>query len=166
MPGSAGPVLRNYPLDEPLSFLQALWAVVHALQKTSKRMQGTHGITGPQRLVLRVVGLHPAVTSKDLARILFLHQSTLTGILARLEEGGYLRRDVNPADRRSEFLSLTSRGRQAVRRTDGTVEAVVAEGLASFPPEHLETTRTVVLHLAGVLGGDPPTARRRGRPRP
>jgi hypothetical protein len=46
-------------LDEALQFMRTLWETVHSLQKTSKRMSRTLGITGPQRLVVRAVGLAP-----------------------------------------------------------------------------------------------------------
>ena len=45
---------KNAPsLDEVLDFLGLIWNVDHALQSLSKRMSSQHGITGPQRLVLR-----------------------------------------------------------------------------------------------------------------
>ena len=37
-------------LPDVLQFMQVLWAVVHGLEKTSKRMAGELGVTGPQRL--------------------------------------------------------------------------------------------------------------------
>jgi DNA-binding MarR family transcriptional regulator len=64
--------------------MQLLWAVVHELEITSKRMTGEIGVTGPQRLVLRVVGLFPGLSAGELATILHLHPSTLTGVLQRL----------------------------------------------------------------------------------
>lgn len=69
---------------EVLQFMQLLWAVVHGLQRTSKRMAGEIGVTGPQRLVLRVVGLLPRLSAGDLATVLRVHPSTLTRVLQRL----------------------------------------------------------------------------------
>src|SRR5688572_15630298 len=43
-------------LGEVLSFMQLLWAVTHGLESTSKRMLAAVGVTGPQRLVLRLIG--------------------------------------------------------------------------------------------------------------
>ena len=71
-------------LPDVLQFMQLLWAVVHGLEKTSKKMRGAIGVTGPQRLVLRVVGLFPGLSAGDLANILHIHPSTLTGVLQRL----------------------------------------------------------------------------------
>jgi hypothetical protein len=65
-------------LPDVLQFMQLLWAVVHGLERISKRMAGDIGVTGPQRLVLRVVGLFPGMSAGDLATVLHVHPSTLT----------------------------------------------------------------------------------------
>ena len=96
--GTAGRARRETPaaeeleLPEVLRFMQLLWAVVHGLQKASKRMAAEVGVTGPQRLVLRVVGLHPGASPGALARILHVHPSTLTGVLQRLVDQKLLSR--------------------------------------------------------------------------
>jgi hypothetical protein len=40
-------------LPEVLAFMQGLWAVVHRMERLSKQMGASAGVTGPQRLVLR-----------------------------------------------------------------------------------------------------------------
>ena len=42
-------------LGQTLDFMQRLWALDHSLQAASKRMETTMGVTGPQRLVIRVL---------------------------------------------------------------------------------------------------------------
>ena len=86
-------------LPDVLQFMQLLWAVVHGLETTSKRMAGDLGVTGPQRLALRVVGLFPGVSAGDLAAILHVHPSTLTGVLQRLVAQRWLLRVDDPRDR-------------------------------------------------------------------
>lgn len=58
------------PLPDVLQFMRLLWAVVHGVEKTSKRVSAELGVTGPQRLVLRVVGLSPGLSAGDVAAIL------------------------------------------------------------------------------------------------
>ena len=91
-------------LGEVLDFMRLLWALDHALQKRSKQMQAELGITGPQRLVIRIVGRFPGIPAGQLAGILHLHPSTLTGILARLEHRGLITRRSDPRDRRRTLL--------------------------------------------------------------
>ena len=69
---------KNAPsLDEVLDFLGLIWNVDHALQSLSKRMSSQSGITGPQRLVLRLIGAFPGSAAGQLAEKLHLHPSCL-----------------------------------------------------------------------------------------
>lgn len=156
-------------LPDVLEFMQLLWAVVHGLEKVSKRMTGEIGVTGPQRLVLRVVGLFPGVSAGDLASVLHVHPSTLTGVLQRLVDQRLLARADDPRDRRRAVLRLTSRGSivNSVRR--GTVEAAVAETLRGVSARDRAATRRVLERLASHLqqkttaGGNVTTLRQRER---
>jgi DNA-binding MarR family transcriptional regulator len=145
-------------LPDVLQFMQVLWAVVHGLEKTSKRMASQIGVTGPQRLVLRAVGLFPGASAGDLAALLHLHPSTLTGVLQRLTGRGLLARVPHPLDRRRAVLRLTRRGHRVNATTRGTVEAALEATLQAVSPPARRTTQRVLEVLARELGGRPPEA--------
>jgi DNA-binding MarR family transcriptional regulator len=128
-------------MSKTLDFMSALWALDHGLQVVSKRMEANLGITGPQRLVVRVVGRQPGISAGELARRLHTHPSTLTGVLRRLEERGALQREADPEDGRRAVFFLTETGRELDRLRSGTVEAAVRRGLARLTPEQRETMR-------------------------
>jgi DNA-binding MarR family transcriptional regulator len=92
------------PLGEVLEFLRLIWAVHHGLEKTSKKMDVRLGVTGPQRLVVRIVGRFPGIPAGRLAQILHVHPSTLTGVLKRLERRGFIERRPDPRDARRASL--------------------------------------------------------------
>jgi DNA-binding MarR family transcriptional regulator len=135
-----------------LRFMQLLWAVVHGLEKTSKRMAGEMGVTGPQRLALRVVGLFPGISAGDVAAILRVHPSTLTGVLRRLATQRLLRRIDDPRDRRRAILQLTARGTRVNAARRSTVESAVAEALEGVSARDRLTTSRVLDRLARHLG--------------
>src|ERR1700733_7143915 len=83
-PPHAAPAAADLDLDPVLDFMRLLWGIEHRLQSASKRMEASLGITGPQRLVLRVVSRFPGLSAGELARVVRLHPSTVTGILQRL----------------------------------------------------------------------------------
>ena len=114
---------------ETLQFMQRLWQLVHALDVASKRMARTLGVTGPQRLVLRVVGLHPEITAQGIALTLGMHPSTLTGVLARLQRRRLIVRTVDKADRRRAHFRLSKDGLSIDGERRGTVEAAVRRAL-------------------------------------
>src|SRR3989440_12137869 len=54
---------KGLPLGAVLDFMRLLWAVDHSLQSASKRMESVFGITGPQRLGVRIVGGVPGIAA-------------------------------------------------------------------------------------------------------
>ena len=131
--------------------MQLLWAVAHALERTSKRMTRQIGVTGPQRLVLRVVGLFPGMSAGQLAAILHVHPSTLTGILQRLTRQRLLARADDARDRRRAVLRLTARGMRVNAVTGGTVESATAEALARTSARERAATQRVLEEVARHL---------------
>jgi DNA-binding MarR family transcriptional regulator len=142
-------------LPDVLQFMQLLWAVVHGLERVSKRMISEIGVTGPQRLVLRVVGLFPALSAGDLAAVMHIHPSTLTGVLQRLVNQRLLARSDDPTDRRRAVLRLTKRGARVNASRQGTVEAAIARALDGVNARDRTATKRVLERLAVHL--EPPT---------
>jgi len=158
---SAGPAAPAVALDPVLEFLRLVWALDHGLQKASKAMGRRTGVTGPQRLAIRVVGENPGLTPGELARVLHVDPSTLTGVLRRLEQRRLIRRDVDPADARRAHLRVTARGSVHQKRTSGTIEAAVSVALRRVPPRELASARRVLAAVAAALGVDGASPKRR-----
>src|SRR4051812_17064413 len=89
-----------------LQMMGLLWRIEHALRSRSKRMEARLGVTGPQRLVLRVVSRHGQLTPGEVARMIHLHPSTLTGVLQRLVDRGWLERRPDARDHRRAHLRV------------------------------------------------------------
>jgi DNA-binding MarR family transcriptional regulator len=126
--------------------MRSLWRLSHALEVRSKRMARTLGVTGPQRLVVRLLGRSPDLSAGEIAETLGLHPSTLTGILARLQAERLLVRAVDPRDRRQARFRLTAAGKRVDRERKGTVEAAVRRALGRAPAASIEST-TAMLEL-------------------
>lgn len=141
---------KEPPLGAVLDFMRMLWAVDHALQSTSKRMEASFGLTGPQRLVVRIVGRFPGIAAGRVAEILHVHPSTLTGILKRLELRGTLQRKPDPRDARRALLTLTAKGRKLDVVRTGTVEQAVRRVLAK-DPEKAAAAQEVLAALSEEL---------------
>jgi DNA-binding MarR family transcriptional regulator len=145
---------RSLRLGQPLEFLRLLWAVDHALQSASKWMAARLGVTGPQRLVIRLVGRRPGISAGAVAEILLVHPSTLTGILRRHETHRYIEIKRDPADRRRALLWLTAAGFDQDSRSSGTVEAAVRRGLARLSARDVRAAGRVLRAIAKTLAAD------------
>ena len=138
-------------LGSVLDFLRLLWSVDHGLDRRSKRMEAELGVTGMQRMVIRLIGRFPEVSAGRLADLLHVHPSTLTGVLKRLTHRGFIGREKDPEDaRRSKFV-LLAEGQRIDSTQAGTVEAAVRRALARIPPETLDSARTVLSAVAEEL---------------
>src|SRR5687768_13908276 len=142
---------QNQPAGETLQFMQRMWDFVHALDVRSKRMMSTIGVTGPQRLVIRLVGQKPGQTASDIASMLGKHPSTLTGVLARLEQRNMIVREVDPTDRRRARFKLTAAGKKIDKERRGTVEAATRRALGRVETDAVETTLDLVAKLVEEL---------------
>lgn len=138
-------------MPQTLAFMQQLWALVHALERRSKRMARHIGVTGPQRLVLRVLGLTPRTSAGDLAAVLHIHPSTLTGILERLVAQQLVVRTTDPRDGRRAVLQLTARGSRVNALRQGTAEDAVGQALKGVSEKECQAVRRVVQRITARL---------------
>jgi DNA-binding MarR family transcriptional regulator len=145
---------EHQPTGETLQFMQRLWDLVHALDVRSKRMAQTIGVTGPQRLVIRMIGQRPGRGASEIASILGMHPSTLTGVLARLELRELIVRRIDPDDRRRAQFTLTAAGKRIDRDRRGTVEAAVRRALARANEHDLDAMLRVLALLVDELERD------------
>jgi DNA-binding MarR family transcriptional regulator len=139
-------------LDDALRFMRVVWNIQHALQSRSKRMERALGITGPQRLAVRVVGTLPGITPAELSRVLHLDPSTISGVLQRLMSKRLLRRDRDEVDRRVVHLRLTPAGERLNRPSKiGTIESAIRATLQQLPEPKVRAAMDVLERLSQTL---------------
>jgi MarR family transcriptional regulator, organic hydroperoxide resistance regulator len=149
--GAAGAASQAAGLGTTLDFMRLLWAMDHGLQRRSKRMEVEIGVTGMQRVVIRLVGRFPNVTAGRLAELVHVHPSTLTGVLKRLVERGFMKRERDRTDARIARFVLTDGGGQIDGSQAGTVEAAVRRALARLAPAEVESARIVLSAVSDEL---------------
>jgi DNA-binding MarR family transcriptional regulator len=114
-------------------------------------MRARLGVTGPQRLALRIITQVPGISSSGLAEVLQLHPSTLTGVLARLEARRLIVRRVNRHDRREGLLRVTPSGRALGRQMRGSIELAVDRVLRAARPGHVAAARRLLGSLVDEI---------------
>jgi homoprotocatechuate degradation regulator HpaR len=81
-----------------------------------------HGLSDQQWRVLRVLGEHGTLETGRVAREAYILGPSLTGVLARMERDGLVRRARDPADQRRTVVEATPKGRKMVERLSTAVE--------------------------------------------
>ena len=82
-----------------------------------------HGLSDQQWRVLRVLGEHGTVETGRVAREAFILGPSLTGMLARMERDGLVRRERDAQDQRRTVVAATPRGMKLVETLSRAIEA-------------------------------------------
>ena len=93
------------------------------------------------------------VTLGRLAAIERVRPPSITKIVDRLEELGMVRREVDPADRRSSLVHLTADGSRYLTESRSRKTAYLASRLAKLPADELALLEAA-LPVLEQLGGD------------
>jgi DNA-binding MarR family transcriptional regulator len=80
----------------------------------------------------------------QLSRRLFLDNSTITGLVDRLEKSGYVLRKANPKDRRISFIHITPQGVKEVNKAKTVINRVNDEIKADFLEEEIESFKKIL----------------------
>ena len=103
----------------PRLLLQAREAVMAHTRPSLRE----HGLSDQQWRVLRVLGEHGMVETGRVAREAFILGPSLTGVLARMERDGLIRRARDPADQRRTVVEATPKGTRMVQQLSESIEA-------------------------------------------
>ena len=103
----------------PRLLLQAREAVMAHTRPSLRE----HGLSDQQWRVLRVLGEHGMVETGRVAREAFILGPSLTGVLARMERDGLIRRARDPADQRRTVIEATAKGMRMVQQLSHSIEA-------------------------------------------
>jgi DNA-binding MarR family transcriptional regulator len=106
------------PFGDLEEFLPYRFAVISHLltQQASQHYRKAHGLKVHEWRVLTTVGHYPGVSASDICKITLIHRAKVSRILVELEGRGFLRKNLDPADKRTLHLRLSSRG-QAIFET-------------------------------------------------
>ena len=87
-------------------------------------------------------------TPKQLAEILGIETSTVSGLLDRLQKNGLIDRIVNSEDRREVQVIATQKGRDLEGPVTKIIDEVNAEVLKSFTPEEIDKLKNALRVIA------------------
>lgn len=118
-------------------------------QEMSSRLD-QYGVTPVQYGVMYCLWTGKARTPKEIATILQLENSTISGVLDRMEKKGLLERRVSLEDRRFIEVILTEKGRSLEEPILKTVEEVNYDIMSVLPENDQATLKDTLRILAGL----------------
>ncbi|WP_236635898.1 bifunctional helix-turn-helix transcriptional regulator/GNAT family N-acetyltransferase [Paracoccus aminophilus] len=96
-----------------------------------------------------------AITARDLASLLRLEKSSVSRMLRKLVEAGYVAETAGAEDGRTKRLSLTPQGEEQVSKIHAFARAQVSEALARLQPDAGRTVLEGLSLYSSALKGSP-----------
>jgi DNA-binding MarR family transcriptional regulator len=118
------------------------------------------GLSLPAYTTLSVLRAQDRLSNAQLARRSLVTPQSMSEVLARLVELGYVRRRPDPDHGRIIRAELTAAGRRALARCDRAVDALEAEMLDGLDAAEVAGLRSALLHCGRALGHEVPTGAR------
>jgi DNA-binding MarR family transcriptional regulator len=131
--------------------LDAVRRIVHALRESSRWAEKHVGLTGAQLFVLQKLAESPGLSLNDLAARTHTHQSSVSTVVTRLVQRGFVRRSRSGLDRRSVRLSLAPAGRRLVERAPDAAQERLIEGIERLPGRRRRLLASSLGELARVM---------------
>lgn len=137
--------------DSVSHIVNSIRGIVSSLDRYSKNLNRTLGLTGPQLGVLRTIDQCPEITVGRLSERLYLHISTVSGIVDRLEAAGHLVRRRTETDRRVVWPMLTDKGRKAIAKAPPSGFGYMLHELEKLPVSQLRSIQASLLILSRLM---------------
>lgn len=147
---SSAPGPEFIPLDNQLCF--SLYATTLAINRTYKPMLDGLGITYPQYLVLSALWEDDGQTIGAIGTRLSLEPSTITPLVKRLEQAGFVDRQRDPVDERQVRVRLSKKGLDL--RADATCLTSTLLAKSGLTVPQITELNTRVLALRRALVGE------------
>jgi DNA-binding MarR family transcriptional regulator len=126
--------------------------VFQVVNEHSKRAEKDTGITGPQLWAIKTIAENAPIKGVELARRMYIHPTTIVGILDRLEARGLIIRTRSKSDRRIVEIELTVQGKTLVASAPEVAQRMLVKGLEKLPEINLSRISDGLEELVRILG--------------
>ncbi|WP_460988235.1 MarR family winged helix-turn-helix transcriptional regulator [Sphingobium sp. TomTYG75] len=131
--------------------LRALRRVLRATEIGSRRLANATGLTPSQWLVLREIASRDSATPSEIAQALQFSQATITTVVDRLQELGFVQRQRNERDKRQFILTTLPPGIAALADAPDLLQTTFTERFDCLPSWEQAMVLAAVERLAMLM---------------
>ena len=132
------------PPDDRLIYL--LFTAQQKLRTYLKKMMTKENVrvTTAQAGILFLLKQKDGRTMSELSQLLSIDNSTITGLVDRLEKTGLVRRNASPHDRRASHVFINPQGMEEVDKAKKVIRMVNQEIKNGFSAEELDSFNRIL----------------------
>ena len=134
------------------NIIDNLRRVFQILNEQSKKVEKETGLTGPQLWAIKTINENSPVKVSDLANRLYLHPTTVIGIIDRLEKQDLVKRRRSKSDRRVVWIELTAKGDKLVKSAPEVAQGLLVSGLEDISANNLTEIDRSMKRLVKIFG--------------
>lgn len=96
------------------------------------------GLTLGQVQIFKYLAANKEATQQDITDFYQLEKSSTSYLISRMLNNGYLRKEPDPEDHRSQKLNLTDKGQAQLKEIESTIAGWTEQLFKGFSPEEKE----------------------------
>jgi len=135
-----------------MQIIMRIRQIIQQMSKYSKYILENYKITVPQLICLHEVYQHGPISIGVLTKIVFLNNSTVTGIVDRLETREFVKRVRISKDRRQVHLEITEQGVNFIKKAPKPLQDQFIERLNTLDEEKTTLILWSLEMLVDMLG--------------
>jgi len=150
---------QSNPEHEIARSMNAVRSIVRALRINTRAIEAKMGMSLAQLFVLQQLAERPANSLNELADRTATHQSSVSVVVRRLVENGYVSRTTSAIDKRRIEIEVTPQGRGLLAEAPMTIQAQLVGALRGMPGDQRSTLANLLeawLHHANIDISAPP----------
>lgn len=120
-------------------------------RRATKEVARHHGLTGPQVSAIKMLEAFGDLSLSALSARMSAKNSTITGVVDRMERNELVRRTRSEADRRVVLIRLTQKGRALAEAIPVASLEIFATALDSLPKSDRDKLRGILRRLSDAV---------------
>ena len=136
------------------SALRAIRRLLRAAEMSEKRLAAATGLTPSQLVVLQDVARHGETTAGSIATAVQFSQATVTSLVDRLVDRGFVVRSRGEKDRRQVWVSITELGKSMLSSAPDMMQDRFQDRFGALPDWEQAMIVAMLERLTGLLNAD------------
>jgi DNA-binding MarR family transcriptional regulator len=143
--------MMDFSLDQSLGYLVAKTNLLMKYHFSRAIKQENLNVTPEQWAVLYAAVRSPGISQTEIARICMKDKANVTHIIDALEEKGYLKRILDPRDRRAKVITPTPAAEEVQKRLIAIAENANAAFVQDLTTDERQCLAESLLKISSML---------------
>ncbi|UYY97449.1 MarR family transcriptional regulator [Peribacillus frigoritolerans] len=111
-------------------------------------------LTSKQAVLIEHLNKHKRMTVSELANMMNITSSAVSQLVSKLDKEGYVKREINPNNRREIFVELDQTGLDHIAHYEEVELSIIKQYYSKLDMEDIKALRTIGRKLLAIVEAD------------